>query len=70
MSLDGERIDPARSYRVTVNNYLADGGDGFTVLKGGTAPRYGRYDAEALHAYIRDNSPVAPAPGNRIARVN
>jgi 5'-nucleotidase len=70
MSLDGERIDPARSYRVTVNNYLADGGDGFTVLKAGTAARYGRYDADALYGYIRDNSPVTPAPGNRIARVN
>jgi 5'-nucleotidase len=70
MSLDGERIDPARSYRVTVNNYLADGGDGFTVLKDGTAPRYGGYDAEALHGYFHANSPVAPAPGNRIARIN
>jgi 5'-nucleotidase len=70
MSLNGERIDPARSYRVTVNNYLADGGDGFTVLKDGTAPRYGGYDAEALHGYFHANSPVAPAPGNRIARIN
>ena len=26
-------IDPAARYRVTVNNYLAVGGDGFTVLQ-------------------------------------
>ena len=32
---DAERqpIDPAASYRVTVNNYLAVGGDGFTVAQ-------------------------------------
>jgi 5'-nucleotidase len=35
MSLNGQRIDLAASYRVTVNNYLAVGGDGFTVLKEG-----------------------------------
>ncbi len=34
MTLNGQRIDPAASYRVTVNNYLAVGGDGFTVLEG------------------------------------
>ena len=28
MALNGQRIDPAASYRVTVNNYLAVGGDG------------------------------------------
>jgi hypothetical protein len=34
MTLNGRRIDPAMNYRVTVNNFLAVGGDGFTVLKG------------------------------------
>ena len=41
MSLNGQRIDPAGSYRVTVNNYLAVGGDGFTALKDGTAQQFG-----------------------------
>jgi 5'-nucleotidase len=36
MSLNGQRIDPAMSYRVTVNNFLSVGGDGFSVLKEGT----------------------------------
>ena len=70
MSLNGQRIDPATSYRVTVNNYLALGGDGFTVLKEGTAPRFGVYDVDALYGYFQANSPVAPAAGNRIARLN
>jgi 5'-nucleotidase len=70
MSLNGQRIDPATSYRVTVNNYLAVGGDGFTVLKEGAAPRFGVYDVDALYGYFQANSPVAPAAGNRIVRLN
>jgi 5'-nucleotidase len=70
MSLHGQRIDPAASYRVTVNNYLALGGDGFTVLKQGAAPRFGVYDVDALYGYFRAHSPVAPAAASRIVRLN
>jgi len=70
MSLNGQRIDPAASYRVTVNNYLSVGGDGFTVLKEGIAPRFGVYDVDALYAYFQANSPIGPAPADRIARMN
>src|SRR5882757_6450316 len=70
MSLNGQRIDPATSYRVTVNNYLAVGGDGFTVLKEGSAQQFGVYDVDALYAFFRANSPIGPAPADRIARMN
>jgi 5'-nucleotidase len=70
MTLDGQRIDPAKNYRVTVNNYLAVGGDGFSVLKDGTAQRFGIYDSDALYGYFQANSPIAPAAVNRIARSN
>ena len=70
MMLNGEAIDPATSYRATVNNYLAVGGDGFTAFKDGTAARFGNYDVDALDAYFKAHSPVAPVEGNRIARVN
>ena len=70
MSLHGQRIDPATSYRVTVNNYLAVGGDGFTVLKEGSAQQFGVYDVDALYAYFQANSPLSPAPTDRIVRVN
>ena len=60
MSLNGHPIDPATGYRVTVNNFLSAGGDGFTVLKDGTAPQIGVYDADALYAYFQANSPVSP----------
>ena len=46
-----------------MNNYLAVGGDGFTVFTEGTAPQVGVYDVDALYAYFRANSPIAPATG-------
>jgi 5'-nucleotidase len=70
ISLNGELVDPLRSYRVTVNNYLSVGGDGFTVLKEGTAPRFGVFDADALYTYFQANSPIAPVATERIARLN
>jgi 5'-nucleotidase len=70
MSLNGQRIDPAMNYRVTVNNFLSVGGDGFTVLKGGVAPQFGVYDSDALYGYFRSNSPIVPAAAGRILRIN
>jgi 5'-nucleotidase len=70
LSLNGARIDPAASYRVTVNNYLSVGGDGFTVLKDGTAPLVGVYDIDALYGYFRANGPIGPPPAKRITRIN
>jgi 5'-nucleotidase len=70
MSLNGQPIDPAASYRVTVNNYLAVGGDGFTALKQGAAPQFGVYDVDALYAFFQAHSPLAPAAANRISRMN
>ncbi|MBR1281459.1 bifunctional metallophosphatase/5'-nucleotidase [Bradyrhizobium sp. AUGA SZCCT0177] len=70
MALNGAPIEPAGNYRVTVNNFLAVGGDGFTILTQGTAPRIGVYDIDALNSYFLANSPVAPGAVNRIARIN
>ena len=70
MTLNGAPIDPAASYRVTVNNFLSVGGDGFTVLKEGTAPQIGVYDVDALYAYFRANSPIGPGAADRIVRIN
>jgi 5'-nucleotidase len=70
MALNGQRIDPAQNYRVTVNDYLAAGGDGFALLKGGIAPRVAVYDVDALYGYFQANSPIGPASSGRILRVN
>jgi 5'-nucleotidase len=70
MSLNGKPLDPAADYRVTVNNFLFVGGDGFTVLTQGTAPLIGVYDSDALHAYFGANSPIGPTAADRIVRIN
>ena len=70
MSLNGAPIDPATGYRVTVNNFLSVGGDGFTILTQGTAPQISVYDIDALNTYFLANSPVGPGPTNRIVRIN
>ncbi|HVF15921.1 MAG TPA: bifunctional metallophosphatase/5'-nucleotidase [Steroidobacteraceae bacterium] len=58
MRLDGERIDASASYRVTVNEFLAGGGDGIAVLKHGTERVRGMLDVEALEEYLANQSRV------------
>ena len=70
MTLNGAPIDPAASYRVTVNNFLSVGGDGFTVLKEGTSQQIGVYDIDALHVYFQANSPLRPGAADRIIKIN
>lgn len=70
MMLNGKPIEPGTGYRVTVNDYLAVGGDGFTVAKLGGSPQYGGYDADALFAFFKAHGPIGPLPPTRILRVN
>jgi 5'-nucleotidase len=64
--INGVMVDPNASYRVTVNSFLADGGDNFFVLKEGTDRLGGAVDTDAFEAYFTAFSPVAPGPQNRI----
>lgn len=59
-------IDPNAEYRITVNSFLADGGDSFTVLIQGTDRLGGEVDLDALVTYFGTNSPVEPGPQDRI----
>jgi 5'-nucleotidase len=68
MRLDGRRIEPEAVYRVTVNSFLADGGDGFTVLTEGEGRLGGPQDLDALIAWLRVQSPAGIDPGSRIER--
>lgn len=67
----GALINPAATYRVTVNSFLAGGGDNFTVLTEGTNRVVGPVDLDALVSYIE----ALPQPFNgsvegRIQRVD
>lgn len=53
MRLNGKAIDPAGSYRVVLNNYLASGGDSLTGFTAGTdITDKGIVDLDALVAWI------------------
>ena len=67
--INGVVVDPAGLYRVTVNSFLADGGDNFTVLVEGTDRLGGDVDLDALEKYFVANSPVPPGPQDRITVV-
>jgi len=67
--INGAPVDPAASYRVTVNSFLADGGDRFSVLLEGTDRLGGAVDTDAFEAYFVANSPVPPGPMDRITQV-
>jgi 5'-nucleotidase len=69
ITLNGTPIDLAASYRVTVNSFLADGGDSFPILTQGTDRLGGAVDTDAFEAYMAAFSPVAPGPQNRITRL-
>ncbi|HLL64158.1 MAG TPA: bifunctional metallophosphatase/5'-nucleotidase [Micromonosporaceae bacterium] len=69
LALNGVPITDEASYRVTTNDFLANGGDGFTNLAVGTdratAPGF---DVDALIAYL-SAGPVGPGAGDRITRL-
>ncbi|MDT4288000.1 bifunctional metallophosphatase/5'-nucleotidase [Methylomonas sp. MO1] len=66
IKINGVVVDPAASYRVTVNNFMADGGDQYYVLTQGTNRLGGALDLDALENYFTVNGTVAPGPQNRI----
>lgn len=66
--ISGVVQNPAKTYRVTVNNFMATGGDGFGVLTGGLNPLGGAQDIDALIAYLAGyKAPAAPYNGNAAA---
>jgi 5'-nucleotidase len=67
--INGVPIDPAATYRVTVNNFLADGGDNYTVFRQGTNRFVGEIDLDAFARYIEFLVNVSPGPQNRITIV-
>lgn len=50
--INGVVQNPTKTYRVTVNNFMATGGDGFSTLLGGSNVLGGAQDIDALVAYL------------------
>ncbi|WP_328621079.1 bifunctional metallophosphatase/5'-nucleotidase [Streptomyces sp. NBC_00354] len=72
VKLNGAAIDPAKTYRVAMNEFLAGGGDGFTVLKEHKNKLVGVPDLEAFNTYLAKSTsaaPIAPPAADRITVV-
>jgi 5'-nucleotidase len=71
IKIGGVAINPLTNYRVAMNNFLATGGDGYSVFTTCTNSLGGDIDLDALVAYVDANSPpgVSPGPQNRITRL-
>ena len=68
--LNGVAIDKSKTYRVEANNYIAGGGDGFTIMSQGQNLYTGPVDIDAFVAYIKANAPLTPAAPSRITRLH
>jgi 5'-nucleotidase len=66
--LAGQPLDLSKSYLVTLNSFIAGGGDGHEILKNAKGKRTdtGFLDIDALISYLKANSPIAPKPENRV----
>jgi 5'-nucleotidase len=70
LRLDGRPIGDTAVYRVTMNSFLATGGDNFTLFREGTDQYGGPLDIEALERYLAAGSPLGPPAADRIRRLS
>jgi 5'-nucleotidase/UDP-sugar diphosphatase len=70
--IKGAPLDPAKTYRMVINNFQATGGDGYPKVSDHKSHvNTGYVDAEVLRAYISARSPLKAAdyqPGNAVVR--
>lgn len=69
LTVGGTAVSPTASYRVSVNNFLAAGGDGFTVFADGTGLTGGPIDLDALVDYLGTHPNLSAPPADRITVV-
>ncbi len=69
IAIGGRHIGPNDRVRVASLDFLVDGGGGYPALGEGTDKLVGTADIDALVAYFKAHSPVAPPPQDRIVRI-
>ena len=67
IKLDGVTLDPAGEYRVSVSNFLADGGDSYLAFRNGTPRAGGKVHLDAWSTTWRAPRAVGAADGRRMA---
>ncbi|MDM4765369.1 bifunctional metallophosphatase/5'-nucleotidase [Pelomonas sp. SE-A7] len=71
MRLNGKPIDLKAVYRVTTNDYLSTGGDGYTSFAAGKSAQIGKSDLDALVEYLEKlGAPVRSPAMDRVKRID
>jgi 5'-nucleotidase len=66
LAISGTPVDPAASYRVTINSFLQGGGDDFPEFTKGTNITGGGIDLDAFSAYLTAHPNQGPPATDRI----
>ena len=71
MWVNGVEVQPTDSFRVTMNNFLATGGDGFATFNEGTNALGGAQDIDALVDYFHaaGSAGISPPALDRIVAI-
>jgi 5'-nucleotidase len=70
LKIDGVPVDTAATYRITVNSFLADGGDSFPIFPQTTNRVGGVVDTDAFQQYLAANPNLTPPALDRIDLVS
>ena len=65
IKLNGVTLDPSATYRVTANNFMADGGDSYTAFVNGAPRTGGKVDLDALIDYMGAHPNLTAPPALR-----
>lgn len=68
LRIDGQPVDPAAAIRFTVNSFMADGGDGLSLLRQGRERLGGELDIDALVSFLKTTP--SPSADERVVIVN
>jgi 5'-nucleotidase len=70
MKLHGEPIEMNKTYRITVSDFMASGGDSYNLLKQGSNRQTGEIDSVVAKLYFRVKGVVNVPVLDRISRLN
>jgi 5'-nucleotidase len=69
LRLNGQPVRAEQAVRITVNSFIADGGDDLSVLRQGQDRRPGPIDVDALEAYLKASPGLKPDAQARITQL-
>ena len=70
VTLGGQPLDDAKTYKVAMNNFTAGGGDGFTMFTAAPKLQTGTLDVDVLVNYLKANPTLSAQNEGRIVIEN